>query len=131
MGEIIDGVDMRAEVALLSRNILIHGEMEKSCYGNNLCQFYSHDTYGGHIKVGFAFVCICPLILVHVRLNSSSVFLTRHILIRPALSKSEHADYRSGSDAPVTGLSHLSRVHMKATAIQLVANTQWHSSGCM
>uniref|UniRef100_A0A3Q1H0Y1 hyaluronoglucosaminidase n=1 Tax=Anabas testudineus TaxID=64144 RepID=A0A3Q1H0Y1_ANATE len=51
VGEIIDGVDMRAEVALLSRNILIHGEMEKSCYGNNLCQFYSHDTYGGHIKI--------------------------------------------------------------------------------
>uniref|UniRef100_A0A8C3AVP7 hyaluronoglucosaminidase n=1 Tax=Cyclopterus lumpus TaxID=8103 RepID=A0A8C3AVP7_CYCLU len=51
VGEIIDGVDMRAEVALLSRNILIYGEMENSCYGNNLCQFYSHDTYGGHIKI--------------------------------------------------------------------------------
>ncbi|CAM9116119.1 unnamed protein product [Lampetra planeri] len=51
VGEIIDGVDMRAEVALLSRNILIYGEMENSCYGNNVCQFYSHDTYGGHIKV--------------------------------------------------------------------------------
>ncbi|XP_019131531.2 cell surface hyaluronidase [Larimichthys crocea] len=51
VGEIIDGVDMRAEVALLSRNILIHGEMENSCYGNNMCQFYSHDTYGGHIKI--------------------------------------------------------------------------------
>uniref|UniRef100_A0A4W6G8X8 hyaluronoglucosaminidase n=1 Tax=Lates calcarifer TaxID=8187 RepID=A0A4W6G8X8_LATCA len=51
VGEIIDGVDMRAEVALLSRNILIYGEMENSCYGNNMCQFYSHDTYGGHIKI--------------------------------------------------------------------------------
>ncbi|KAM6965707.1 cell surface hyaluronidase [Aplochiton taeniatus] len=51
VGEILDGVDMRAEVALLSRNILIYGEMENSCYGNNLCQFYNHDTYGGHIKV--------------------------------------------------------------------------------
>ncbi|XP_040051369.2 cell surface hyaluronidase [Gasterosteus aculeatus] len=51
VGEIIDGVDMRAEVALLSRNILVHGEMENSCYGNNLCQFYNHDTYGGHIKI--------------------------------------------------------------------------------
>ncbi|XP_057687315.1 cell surface hyaluronidase isoform X1 [Corythoichthys intestinalis] len=51
VGEIVDGVDMRAEVALLSRNILIYGEMENSCYGNNLCQFYSHDTYGGHIKI--------------------------------------------------------------------------------
>uniref|UniRef100_A0A672JFI6 hyaluronoglucosaminidase n=1 Tax=Salarias fasciatus TaxID=181472 RepID=A0A672JFI6_SALFA len=51
VGEIIDGVDMRAEVALLSRNILIYGEMENSCYGNNMCQFYSHDTFGGHIQI--------------------------------------------------------------------------------
>uniref|UniRef100_A0A7N8YHJ8 Cell migration inducing hyaluronidase 2 n=1 Tax=Mastacembelus armatus TaxID=205130 RepID=A0A7N8YHJ8_9TELE len=51
VGEIIDGVDMRAEVALLSRNILIYGEMEDSCYGNNMCRFYSHDTYGGHIEI--------------------------------------------------------------------------------
>lgn len=50
VGEIVDGVDMRAEVALLSRNILIYGEMENSCYGN-MCQFYSHDTFGGHVKV--------------------------------------------------------------------------------
>ncbi|KAM9446380.1 cell surface hyaluronidase [Clarias gariepinus] len=51
MGEIVDGVDMRAEVALLSRNILIHGEMESSCYGNNWCQYYNHDTFGGHVKI--------------------------------------------------------------------------------
>ncbi|XP_034004542.1 cell surface hyaluronidase [Trematomus bernacchii] len=51
VGEILDGVDMRAEVGLLSRNILIYGEMENSCYGNNACQFFSHDTYGGHIKI--------------------------------------------------------------------------------
>ncbi|XP_043967046.1 cell surface hyaluronidase [Gambusia affinis] len=51
VGEIIDGVDMRAEVALLSRNILIYGGMENSCYGDNLCQFFNHDTFGGHIKI--------------------------------------------------------------------------------
>ncbi|MBN3297827.1 TMEM2 hyaluronidase, partial [Amia calva] len=51
VGEIIDGIDMRAEVGLLTRNILIHGEMENSCYGNNLCQFFSYDTFGGHIKI--------------------------------------------------------------------------------
>ncbi|XP_056131096.1 cell surface hyaluronidase [Lampris incognitus] len=51
IGEVIDGVDMRAEVALLSRNILIYGEVENSCYGNNACQFYNHDTYGGHVKI--------------------------------------------------------------------------------
>lgn len=50
VGEIVDGIDMRAEVALLSRNILIYGEMESSCYGK-MCQFYSHDTFGGHVKV--------------------------------------------------------------------------------
>lgn len=60
VGEIIDGIDMRAEVALLSRNILIHGEMENSCYGNDGCQFYSHDTYGGHVKVCLrSSVCVC------------------------------------------------------------------------
>ncbi|KAI4891650.1 hypothetical protein NFI96_020589, partial [Prochilodus magdalenae] len=51
MGEIVDGVDMRAEVALLSRNILIQGEMERSCYANNWCQYYSNDTFGGHVKI--------------------------------------------------------------------------------
>lgn len=51
VGEILDGIDMRAEVALLTRNILIYGEMENTCYGNNLCQFFNHDTYGGHIKI--------------------------------------------------------------------------------
>lgn len=51
VGEILDGVDMRAEVALLSRNILIHGEMENSCYGGNWCQYFSYDTFGGHIKI--------------------------------------------------------------------------------
>lgn len=68
VGEIVDGVDMRAEVALLSRNILVYGEMENQCYGR-MCQFFSHDTYGGHIKVPLftsvsaavtvsAFVCV-------------------------------------------------------------------------
>uniref|UniRef100_A0A803YQY7 G8 domain-containing protein n=1 Tax=Meleagris gallopavo TaxID=9103 RepID=A0A803YQY7_MELGA len=51
IGEVIDGIDMRAEVGLLTRNILIQGEMEDSCYGENQCQFFSFDTFGGHIKV--------------------------------------------------------------------------------
>ncbi|CAI9543421.1 unnamed protein product [Staurois parvus] len=51
MGEITDGVDMRAEVGDLTRNIVIQGEMQKTCYGNNLCQFFSYDTFGGHIKI--------------------------------------------------------------------------------
>ncbi|XP_048418630.2 cell surface hyaluronidase-like [Stegostoma tigrinum] len=51
MGEIIDGIDMRAEVGLLSRNIVIKGEMENSCYGQNLCHFFSQDTFGGQIRI--------------------------------------------------------------------------------
>ncbi|XP_062985400.1 inactive cell surface hyaluronidase CEMIP2 isoform X1 [Elgaria multicarinata webbii] len=51
MGEIIDGVDMRAEVGVLTRNILIKGEMEDSCYTGKECQFFNYDTFGGHIKI--------------------------------------------------------------------------------
>ncbi|XP_064421803.1 inactive cell surface hyaluronidase CEMIP2-like [Latimeria chalumnae] len=51
MGEVVDGIDMRAEVGLLSRNILIKGEMESSCYGQNNCQFFKYDTFGGQIKI--------------------------------------------------------------------------------
>ena len=52
VGEIIDGIDMRAEVGLLTRNIVIHGEMEDSCYAENHCQFFDYDTFGGHVMVG-------------------------------------------------------------------------------
>ena len=38
-GEVYKGVDMRAEVGLLTRNIKIHGDMKDE-----------DDTYGGHIK---------------------------------------------------------------------------------
>jgi len=46
-----DGVDLRAEVGLLSRNIRIHGEMEESCYDDNMCQYFAYDTFGAHIQV--------------------------------------------------------------------------------
>lgn len=52
MGREVDGVDMRAEVGILSRNIVIMGEMEAQCYGNNACTYFEFDTVGGHIKVG-------------------------------------------------------------------------------
>ncbi|XP_045047271.2 cell surface hyaluronidase CEMIP2 isoform X2 [Desmodus rotundus] len=51
MGEIIDGVDMRAEVGILTRNVAIRGEMEDSCYAENQCQFFDYDTFGGHITI--------------------------------------------------------------------------------
>ncbi|XP_078578220.1 cell surface hyaluronidase-like [Branchiostoma floridae x Branchiostoma japonicum] len=50
-GEISDDVDLRGEVGLLTRNIKFQGEMEDSCYGNNFCQFFDYDTYGGHVKI--------------------------------------------------------------------------------
>ena len=50
-GEITDGVDMRGEVGLLSRNVRLHGEMEDECYGGNLCDEFNQDTFGGQIKV--------------------------------------------------------------------------------
>uniref|UniRef100_A0A8B9NQ25 hyaluronoglucosaminidase n=1 Tax=Apteryx owenii TaxID=8824 RepID=A0A8B9NQ25_APTOW len=51
MGEVIDGVDMRAEVGVLTRNILIKGETENKCYHEKECQFFNYDTFGGHIKI--------------------------------------------------------------------------------
>eukprot|EP00061_Rhincodon_typus_P014596 g41708.t1 len=55
MGTEVDGVDMRAEVGVLSRNIVIMGEMEDHCYGDNACKFFEFDTVGGHIKMGVGF----------------------------------------------------------------------------
>uniref|UniRef100_A0A8C3WU92 hyaluronoglucosaminidase n=1 Tax=Catagonus wagneri TaxID=51154 RepID=A0A8C3WU92_9CETA len=51
MGEIIDGVDMRAEVGILTRNVVIRGEMEEACYAENQCQFFDYDTFGGHVMI--------------------------------------------------------------------------------
>ncbi|NXE25720.1 TMEM2 hyaluronidase, partial [Ardeotis kori] len=51
VGEVIDGVDMRAEVGVLTRNIVIKGETENTCYHEKECQFFNYDTFGGHIKM--------------------------------------------------------------------------------
>ncbi|XP_077630421.1 cell migration-inducing and hyaluronan-binding protein [Crocuta crocuta] len=57
MGEETDGVDMRAEVGLLSRNIVVMGEMEGGCYpyASHVCSFFDFDTFGGHIKFALGF----------------------------------------------------------------------------
>lgn len=46
-------MDMRAEVGLLTRNIVVMGEMEAGCYpySAHVCSFFDFDTFGGHIKV--------------------------------------------------------------------------------
>ena len=42
---------MRAEVGLLTRNILIHGEMGNSCSDDTpACQAMGSDNFGGHTK---------------------------------------------------------------------------------
>ncbi|XP_048242407.1 cell surface hyaluronidase-like [Haliotis rufescens] len=63
-GKVYDGVDMRGEVALLSRDFVIEGEMETGCYVTEtnrkkekwLCSLFNFDHFGGHLKVtkGFA-----------------------------------------------------------------------------
>ncbi|XP_075063895.1 cell migration-inducing and hyaluronan-binding protein isoform X2 [Mixophyes fleayi] len=58
IGEEIDGVDMRAEVGLLSRNIVIHGEMEDSCYNSVVCKYFDFDTFGGHVKIARGFKAV-------------------------------------------------------------------------
>ena len=55
-GHVEDGVDMRAEVGLLTRNIKIQGVMARGCPPNNEnCDEFNHDTYGAHVKVGQKF----------------------------------------------------------------------------
>lgn len=45
---------MRAEVALLSRNIVIEGEVEDTCVpSNGNCDKENKDTFGGQLKVAF------------------------------------------------------------------------------
>ncbi|KAE8618170.1 hypothetical protein XENTR_v10009295 [Xenopus tropicalis] len=58
IGEVIDGIDMRAEVGVLTRNVLIHGEMEDLCYGQNQCQFFNYDTFGGQVKIQGRFASV-------------------------------------------------------------------------
>jgi hypothetical protein len=45
------GVDVRAEIGILTRNIKIRGEMQKNCYGDNQCTFFDFDTFGGTTEV--------------------------------------------------------------------------------
>lgn len=47
-----NNVDMRGEVALLTRNIKIRGETQLSCpAANGNCADFLYDTFGGHVKV--------------------------------------------------------------------------------
>ncbi|XP_064614514.1 inactive cell surface hyaluronidase CEMIP2-like [Liolophura sinensis] len=50
-GGFYKGVDMRAEIGILTRNVKLRGEMESQCYGRNWCNYFSHDTFGGHLMI--------------------------------------------------------------------------------
>ena len=43
---------MRAEVAMLTRNVKIYGVMDDECYDDELgdCADYPYDTFGAHTK---------------------------------------------------------------------------------
>ncbi|KAK3713288.1 hypothetical protein RRG08_043869 [Elysia crispata] len=54
-GEVTHGVDERAEVGLLTRNIRLDAEMQPDCYHftekeEYNCKMFKRDTYGGHVK---------------------------------------------------------------------------------
>ena len=48
-GDSYEGIDMYAEIGLLTRNIKIHGEMESDCDGV-FCDKEDYDKFGGHTK---------------------------------------------------------------------------------
>uniref|UniRef100_A0AAX7V7N2 hyaluronoglucosaminidase n=1 Tax=Astatotilapia calliptera TaxID=8154 RepID=A0AAX7V7N2_ASTCA len=105
MGEEVDGVDMRAEVGLLSRNILLRGEMEPSCYGNEACKFFNFDTFGGHLKVehGFRAVHISGMELQHMGQQTMGHYPVHFHM-------NGDVDERGGYDPP-TSVSDLSIHH--------------------
>lgn len=105
MGEEVDGVDMRAEVGLLTRSILIRGEMEPGCYGNEACQFFDFDTFGGHLKVerGFRAVHVSGVELQHMGQQSMGHYPVHFHL-------NGDVDERGGYDPPTT-VSDLSIHH--------------------
>jgi len=45
------GIDTRAEIGILTQDIKIYGVMQDSCYGDNFCEYFDYDTYGGHIQM--------------------------------------------------------------------------------
>uniref|UniRef100_A0AAX7TR77 G8 domain-containing protein n=1 Tax=Astatotilapia calliptera TaxID=8154 RepID=A0AAX7TR77_ASTCA len=103
MGEEVDGVDMRAEVGLLSRNILLRGEMEPSCYGNEACKFFNFDTFGGHLKVNSSVIHISGMELQHMGQQTMGHYPVHFHM-------NGDVDERGGYDPP-TSVSDLSIHH--------------------
>ncbi|XP_024117563.1 cell migration-inducing and hyaluronan-binding protein isoform X2 [Oryzias melastigma] len=105
LGEPVDGVDMRAEVGLLTRNVLIRGEMEPGCYSQEACRFFTFDTFGGHLKVerGFRAVHLSGVELQHMGQQSMGHYPVHFHM-------NGDVDQRGGYDPP-TSVSQLSIHH--------------------
>lgn len=73
------GVDMRAEVGILSRDIKIHGEMQPGCYDNNLCDYFDYDTFGGQTEVTTVYFTHLDLVSI-VLLWHCSQFIRFHFI---------------------------------------------------
>ncbi|XP_023932501.1 cell surface hyaluronidase-like [Lingula anatina] len=72
-GVIENNVDMRAEVAVLTRNVVVRGDMSDACYGDNQCEAFSLDTFGGHIMVVHGFKAFHVQGVEFVHLGQQSV----------------------------------------------------------
>ena len=74
---------MRAEVGLLSRNVVIRGEMESSCYPPNPCEEVAYDTFGGHIIAKYdSKRGSCSSIICHLQRKDFSTFRVEHAELR-------------------------------------------------
>ena len=72
---------MRAEVGLLSRNVVIRGEMESSCYPPNPCEEVTYDTFGGHIIAKYDCKQYSSIIC-HLQRKDFSTFRVEHAELR-------------------------------------------------
>ncbi|KAK7491692.1 hypothetical protein BaRGS_00017145 [Batillaria attramentaria] len=83
-GEVTNGVDMRGEVGILTRNILIEGRMADHCPASNgNCNHFHYDTFGGHLKFvrGFKNVHIEGVELYHMGQQTEKGFYPIHFHI--------------------------------------------------
>lgn len=65
-GEMVaDAVDMRAEVAVITRSVVFQGDVLDECpeFNDNCDEMDGMDTFGGHIKVGLLWYGFSLLLL--------------------------------------------------------------------
>ncbi|ESO83722.1 hypothetical protein LOTGIDRAFT_168965 [Lottia gigantea] len=95
-GEIVDRVDERGEVALLTRNIVIEGQIQNHCPPeNNNCDKFNYDTFGGHIKFvrGFRDVHVEGVELYHMGQQTGLGTYPLHFHMAYETGDREHPPY--------------------------------------